>query len=74
MTPEDVSANSAAFAVGDESVQQFTRRYRRMFGLPPGKDAETVTWELRQRYAGLYYAPGSPGVTFCKDGIRPTFP
>jgi len=28
--------------VGYESVQQFTREYRRMFGLPPGRDAETA--------------------------------
>jgi AraC-like DNA-binding protein len=27
------------FAVGYESVSQFTREYRRLFGLPPGQDA-----------------------------------
>ncbi|SEK10602.1 AraC-type DNA-binding protein [Achromobacter sp. NFACC18-2] len=42
MTVEGASASSAAFAVGYESVQQFTREYRRMFGLPPGKDAEAM--------------------------------
>lgn len=42
MTAEGLSASSAAFAVGYESVQQFTREYRRMFGLPPGRDAEAV--------------------------------
>lgn len=42
MTAEAVSASSAAYAVGYESVQQFTREYRRMFGLPPGKDAVMV--------------------------------
>ena len=42
MTAEGASASSAAFAVGYESVQQFTREYRRMFGLPPGKDAEAI--------------------------------
>ena len=42
MTAEGLSASSAAFAVGYESVQQFTREYRRMFGLPPGRDAETA--------------------------------
>ncbi len=31
-------ANRAAFAVGYESVSQFTREYVRMFGLPPGRD------------------------------------
>lgn len=42
MTSEGASASSAAFSVGYESVQQFTREYRRMFGLPPGKDAEAT--------------------------------
>lgn len=35
---EGASASSAAFAVGYESVSQFTREYGRMFGLPPVKD------------------------------------
>ena len=35
---EDSSASSAAYAVGYESVPQFTRDYGRMFGLPPAKD------------------------------------
>lgn len=42
MMSEGRSASSAAFAVGYESVPQFTREYRRMFGLPPGKDMEAV--------------------------------
>jgi AraC-like DNA-binding protein len=33
---EGASASSAAFAVGYESVPQFTREYGRMFGLPAG--------------------------------------
>ncbi|MFA9441780.1 AraC family transcriptional regulator N-terminal domain-containing protein [Uliginosibacterium sp. sgz301328] len=37
---EGVSASTAAYSVGYESVQQFTREYRRMFGLPPGKDTD----------------------------------
>ncbi|NVZ50904.1 AraC family transcriptional regulator [Pseudomonas sp. B6002] len=37
-----VSASSAAFAVGYESVSQFTREYGRMFGLPPAKDMEAL--------------------------------
>lgn len=36
---EGLSASSAAFAVGYESVSQFTREYGRMFGLPPGRDS-----------------------------------
>lgn len=42
MTGEDLSASSAAFAVGYESVQQFTREYRRLFGQPPARDAEAA--------------------------------
>lgn len=42
MMSEGRTASSAAFAVGYESVPQFTREYRRMFGLPPGKDMEAV--------------------------------
>lgn len=39
---EGSSASSAAFAVGYESVSQFTREYRRTFGLPPGRDAQAA--------------------------------
>jgi AraC-like DNA-binding protein len=42
MMSEGVSASSAAFAVGYESVSQFTREYGRMFGLPPVKDTAAV--------------------------------
>jgi AraC-like DNA-binding protein len=42
MMSEGMSASSAAFAVGYESVSQFTREYRRMFGLPPVKDTEAI--------------------------------
>jgi AraC-like DNA-binding protein len=42
MMSEGISASSAAFAVGYESVSQFTREYSRMFGLPPVKDAKAV--------------------------------
>ncbi|WAJ39246.1 AraC family transcriptional regulator [Pseudomonas sp. GOM7] len=45
MTGEGVSASSAAFAVGYESVSQFSREYRRLFGLPPAKDATTACLE-----------------------------
>ncbi|CAG9166971.1 AraC family transcriptional regulator [Cupriavidus pampae] len=40
MLADGMTASDAAFAVGYESVPQFTREYRRMFGLPPAKDAE----------------------------------
>ncbi|MER9758311.1 AraC family transcriptional regulator [Mesorhizobium sp. M0166] len=42
MISEGVSVSSAAFAVGYESVQQFTREYGRMFGLPPVRDIEAA--------------------------------
>ncbi|WP_417844458.1 AraC family transcriptional regulator N-terminal domain-containing protein [Thalassospira sp.] len=37
---ETITTSSVAYAVGYESVSQFTREYRRMFGLPPGKDRD----------------------------------
>jgi AraC-like DNA-binding protein len=42
MRGEGRPASSAAFAVGYESVPQFTREYGRMFGAPPAKDAEAA--------------------------------
>lgn len=47
MLSEGVSASSAAFAVGYESVPQFTREYGRMFGLPPVKDTEDAKSRVR---------------------------
>ncbi len=38
MAAEGLTAGRAAFAVGYESVPQFTRDYARLFGLPPGRD------------------------------------
>jgi AraC-like DNA-binding protein len=42
MLSEGMSASSAAFAVGYESVPQFTREYGRMFGLPPVRDIDAA--------------------------------
>jgi AraC-like DNA-binding protein len=42
MLSEGVSAAQAAFAVGYESVPQFTREYGRMFGLPPARDRDAA--------------------------------
>jgi len=50
--PGDVAG--AGFAVGYESASQFNREYRRMFGTPPGRDAQ----ELRQA-SGQLPAPSS---------------
>jgi len=38
MLAEGVNASNAAYAVGYESVQQFTREYGRMFGMPPVRE------------------------------------
>lgn len=42
MRSEGMPASGAAFAVGYESVPQFTREYGRMFGLPPVRDTEAA--------------------------------
>ena len=47
MMSEGASASCAAFAVGYESVPQFTREYHRMFGLPPVRDAEMTRGDAR---------------------------
>lgn len=40
-------ATSAAFDVGYESPSQFTREYRRLFGLPPLRDVKRMRSEVR---------------------------
>jgi AraC-like DNA-binding protein len=45
MLAEGTSASNAAYAVGYESVTQFNREYRRLFGLPPVRETE----EARRR-------------------------
>lgn len=42
MLAEGAPAAAAAYAVGYRSVQQFTREYGRMFGLPPVRDTEAA--------------------------------
>jgi len=42
MLADGLSASSAAFSVGYESVSQFSREYGRLFGLPPSKDMAGV--------------------------------
>lgn len=42
MLAEGITASSAAFAVGYESVPQFTREYGRMFGAPPARDTDAA--------------------------------
>jgi AraC-like DNA-binding protein len=42
MLSEGASASGAAFAVGYESVSQFTREYARLFGRPPVRDKKAA--------------------------------
>lgn len=46
MLADGMTASDAAFAVGYESVPQFTREYRRMFGVPPARDVQGVRGAL----------------------------
>ena len=47
MLTDGVNAGVAAHAVGYESVQQFTREYGRMFGLPPVRDVHATQGRLQ---------------------------
>jgi AraC-like DNA-binding protein len=42
MLADGAPPSNAAYAVGYESVPQFTREYRRLFGLPPVRETETA--------------------------------
>lgn len=42
MIADGAPASTAAFDVGYESVPQFTREYRRMFGMPPVRDVSAA--------------------------------
>lgn len=46
MHSDGASASTAAFAVGYESVSQFTREYGRLFGLPPVGDTKAARLDL----------------------------
>jgi AraC-like DNA-binding protein len=47
MLSDGVNSSSAAFAVGYESVSQFTREYGRMFGLPPVRETKAARGNVR---------------------------
>jgi AraC-like DNA-binding protein len=49
--PGDVAA--VGFAVGYESASQFSREYRRLFGLPPGRDAARLSQASAPQVAGV---------------------
>jgi AraC-like DNA-binding protein len=42
MLAEDLDAASASFKVGYESPSQFSREYRRLFGMAPRRDVEAM--------------------------------
>ncbi len=47
MLSDGATSSSAAFAVGYESVSQFTREYARMFGLPPVRETKAARGNVR---------------------------
>ena len=51
MLVDECKAGAVAFNVGYDNRSQFSREYRRMFGLPPAADA------ARLRRAGATAAP-----------------
>ena len=53
MQSQGASASRAAYAVGYESVPQFTREYGRMFGRTPAKDARAVSGGVAQSAQAL---------------------
>ncbi len=42
MLGEDLDATSTAYRVGYNDASHFTREYKRLFGLPPGRDVERL--------------------------------
>jgi AraC-like DNA-binding protein len=53
MVSEGMTASTAAFAVGYQSVPQFTRDYRRQFGLPPKRETAAAKKQARQLFDGF---------------------
>ncbi|KCZ84731.1 transcriptional regulator, AraC family protein [Hyphomonas adhaerens MHS-3] len=48
MLAEGLTASEAAYAVGYESVPQFTREYGRLFGQPPGREIAAARARVQQ--------------------------
>lgn len=51
MIMEDLDANSACIAVGYESLPQFTREYKRLFGEPPRRNVTRWQREHEREYS-----------------------
>jgi len=49
MISDGLAAGEAAFNVGYSSQSQFSREFKRMFGMPPSRVAESVLYELPER-------------------------
>jgi AraC-like DNA-binding protein len=47
MLADGATISSASYAVGYESVPQFTREYARMFGMPPRRDLKALQDRMR---------------------------
>jgi len=47
MLADGATISNAAYAVGYESVPQFTREYGRMFGLPPARDMKSARTQVQ---------------------------
>jgi AraC-like DNA-binding protein len=47
LVAEGEMISNAAYAVGYESVQQFTREYGRMFGMPPARDVRATRMRMQ---------------------------
>ena len=70
MLGEALGASEASFRVGYESPSQFTREYRRLFGVPPRRDIEAlrqgnepipvVAQDLAQRSSPMRRTAGAP--------------
>lgn len=61
MLAEGLNASNAALRVGYESVNQFTREYGRMFGLPPSRDTRATGHRLHSQISPNPAMAGSPG-------------
>lgn len=46
MLSQQLDVATAAYRVGYESASQFSREYRRLFGIPPSSDTADNRWEL----------------------------
>ncbi len=65
MLEEGLTASSAAFQVGYESVSQFSREYRRLYQAPPRRDA------LRRRSLGVGFGGRDEQPQTLKGGEAP---